>query len=374
MNTTIVLQKSWLPGNEEWHLRFPYHIEIISQLRTIKGAWWSAAAKCWIVPGGKQYEDYLAAVLSGYTLEWHRQPNESVQRKEAIQKHEAAIHFKTEDARNFYSFMLQRRYSLNTLKVYAQSVDYFLGKLAPKPSGEITPADAENFLRDEVVRKGLSVAYQRQLINAIKLFYGSFLRTDFNANLLVLPRKDRKLPKVISLQEVQSILRALTNQKHRTALLLLYACGLRRSELLNLTIPDIDSSRFLLRIRNSKGRKDRNVPLPEKLVESLRSYYKVYRPVHFLFEGQAGAGSQWSAKSLEQVLRLAVDKSGLQRHVNLHMLRHSYATHQLEAGVNLRYIQEILGHSSPLTTQIYTHVTQDAVRKISSPAEKLDVW
>jgi len=234
--------------------------------------------------------------------------------------------------------------------------------------------DTEQFLRDEVVRKGLSVSYQRQLINAIKLFYGSFLRTRFDVGLLVLPRKERKLPKVISLQEVQSILRALTNQKHRTALLLLYACGLRRSELLQLTIQDVDSSRSLLHVRQSKGRKDRSVPLPAKLIEAVRSYYKVYRPEHYLFEGQSGAGSQWSAKSLEQVLRQAVEKSGIQRRVNLHMLRHSYATHQLEAGVNLRYIQEILGHSSPLTTQIYTHVTQDAVRRISSPAEKLDIW
>jgi integrase/recombinase XerD len=374
MKTEIVLQRSWLSGAEEWHVRFRYDAEIISKLRTISGARWSAVAKCWLVPGGKSHEELLKSVLRNYTLVWYHEPPESEKRRSDLQQFESSIRFRTEAAREFHQWMIQRRYSINTMKVYAQSIDYFLSHHSHKKHQEITTADTELFLRNEVTRKGLSVSYQRQLINAIKLFYGSYLRTNFNVDLLVLPRKDKKLPKVLSSGEVQSILRSITNQKHRTALLLLYACGLRRSELLDLTISAIDSARGLLHVRMSKGRKDRSIPLPEKLIEVLRGYYKVYRPQHYLFEGQGGPGSQWSAKSLEQVLQRAVKKSGINRRVNLHMLRHSYATHQLESGVNLRYIQEILGHSSPLTTQIYTHVTQDAVRRIGSPAEKLDIW
>jgi len=145
MKTTITLQKSWLAGGEEWHIRFPYDSAIISQLRLIKGSRWSAAGRCWIVPGGKQYEEYLSAVLCGYTLNWHRTPDDSIHRKNAIKQHESALRFKTEEARDFHAWMLQRRYSLNTLKVYAQSVDYFLSSLKPKRCGEITPAIQNSF-------------------------------------------------------------------------------------------------------------------------------------------------------------------------------------------------------------------------------------
>lgn len=374
MKTEITIQRSRLSGVEEWQVRFKYDSEIVSRIKTISGARWSAVAKCWLIPGSKSHEALLKITLRAYRLVWYQDPPVSAKLEQDLKQHESGLRFRTEGARGFHQWMIQRRYSINTMKVYSQSIDYFLTSHPDKKQEEITTADAELFLRNEVARKGLSVSYQRQLINAIKLFYGSYLKTKFDVDLLVLPRKDKKLPKVISPGEVQLILRAITNQKHRTALLLLYACGLRRSELLNLTISAIDSARGLLHVRMSKGRKDRSIPLPEKLIEVLRSYYKVYRPQHYLFEGQAGPGSQWSAKSLEQALQHAVKKSGINRRVNLHMLRHSYATHQLESGVNLRYIQEILGHSSPLTTQIYTHVTQDAVRKIGSPAEKLDIW
>ena len=374
MSTKITIQKSWHSGHEELNLRFSYDQRVVEKLRTIKGAYWSAAARCWIVPGGKEYVVYLNDLLAEYTLDWHQPPSGREHQQNQLAAHERSIRFRTDAARNFHAWMLQRRYSLSTMKTYSQSIDYFLTLHQQKLPHEITPEEAEQFLRNEIVRKGLSVSYQRQLINALRLFYGSFLRTRFNVELLVLPRKPRTLPKVISQDDVQAIIRAIRNQKHRTALLLLYACGLRRSELLNLQIRDIDSSRCLLLVRQSKGRKDRYVPLPLKLLGVLREYYSVYRPQHYLFEGQSGGGTPWSAKSLEQVLRRAVEKAGIHRRVNLHMFRHSYATHQLEVGVNLRYIQEILGHASPLTTQIYTHVTQDSVRRISSPAERLNIW
>ena len=153
-------------------------------------------------------------------------------------------------------------------------------------------------------------------------------------------------------------------------LALIYACGLRRSELLKLTLSDVQSSRNILLIRQSKGKKDRIVPLGDKLIQQLREYYLYYRPKHWLFEGQL-KGEPYSAKSLQNVLKNSVSKSGIKKTVTLHWLRHSYATHLLEGGTDLRYIQELLGHSSSRTTEIYTHVSSNELKKIVSPFDTL---
>jgi integrase/recombinase XerD len=151
---------------------------------------------------------------------------------------------------------------------------------------------------------------------------------------------------------------------------LIYACGLRRSELLNLRINDIDSGRHLLIIRNAKGKKDRVVPISDKLIDLLRTYYKMYKPFTWLFEGQ-NKNEPYSEKSLQSVLKQALEKSKITKPVTLHWLRHSYATHLLESGTDLRYIQELLGHKSSRTTEIYTHVTEKSLQKIKSPFDDL---
>jgi integrase/recombinase XerD len=151
---------------------------------------------------------------------------------------------------------------------------------------------------------------------------------------------------------------------------LIYSCGLRRSELLNLKLTDIDSKRNLIIIRQAKGRKDRIAPLSLKVLELLRSYFEAYKPKFWLFEGQ-DKNSKYDERSLASVLRLAVEKSKIHKPVTLHWLRHSYATHLLENGTDLRYIQEILGHSSSKTTEIYTHVSNKSIQKIVSPFDTL---
>jgi len=150
----------------------------------------------------------------------------------------------------------------------------------------------------------------------------------------------------------------------------IYACGLRRSELLNLKPTDVDSKRMVLVIRNAKGRKDRIAPLSAKVLEMLRTYYKAYKPKRWLFEGQY-AGTPYSAKSLQSVLKQALVKANIHKPVTLHWLRHSYATHLLEGGTDLRYIQELLGHKSSKTTEIYTHVSTKQIQQIKSPFDSL---
>jgi integrase/recombinase XerD len=178
------------------------------------------------------------------------------------------------------------------------------------------------------------------------------------------------LPNVLSKQEVKAILGASLNIKHRAMLSLIYSCGLRRGELLNLKPTDIDSNRGLLIIRQAKGKKDRIAPLSAKTVEMLRDYYRTAKPKKWLFEGQV-PGQQYDDRSIQLVLKNSLIKAGIKKPVTLHWLRHSYATHLLEAGTDLRYIQEILGHKSSSTTQIYTHVSTRSIQNIVSPFDDL---
>jgi len=160
------------------------------------------------------------------------------------------------------------------------------------------------------------------------------------------------------------------SEKHRVMLSLIYACGLRRSELLELVPGDLDKDRMLLIIRQSKGFKDRVVPLSEKVIQMIDLYYAHYKPERYLFEGQY-PGSRYSASSLDKVFKTAYGRTGLKKEVSLHGLRHSYATHLLESGTDLRYIQELLGHKSSRTTEIYTHITTQSIQKIRSPFDDL---
>jgi len=184
------------------------------------------------------------------------------------------------------------------------------------------------------------------------------------------PKREKTLPNVLSKEEVKQLLEAHSNLKHKTMLSLIYSCGLRCGELLALKPVHIDSKRNIVLLKNSKGKKDRIVPLSGKILEMLRDYYKLYKPTTYLFEGQT-AGTPYDDRSLQQVLKQAMQKVGITKPVTLHWLRHSYATHLLESGTDLRYIQELLGHNSSKTTEIYTHVSTKSIQQIKSPFDDL---
>jgi integrase/recombinase XerD len=202
------------------------------------------------------------------------------------------------------------------------------------------------------------------------LFFGKVEKRNISIDQIQRPRSESKLPNILSKQEVKMILESLQNIKHKTMLSMIYACGLRRGELLKLKPQDILSERMLLHIKQAKGKKDRIVPLSEKLLEMLRAYYKSYKPSVWLFEGQK-AGEAYSERSLELVFKNALKQSGSIKPATLHWLRHSYATHLLESGTDLRFIQELLGHKSSKTTEIYTHVSTQSIQKIKSPFDDL---
>jgi site-specific recombinase XerD len=176
------------------------------------------------------------------------------------------------------------------------------------------------------------------------------------------PRKEKQLPEVLAKEEIIKIINSTNNIKHRCIVGLLYSSGLRRSELLNLTITDIDSKRMVVKINNAKGNKDRISILSPSILKDLRHYYKAYQPKKYLFEGQKG--NKYSVTSVLNIISAATKKAGILKRVTPHMLRHSFATHLLENGTDLRHIQLLLGHSSTKTTEIYTHVANRSFMEI----------
>ena len=236
---------------------------------------------------------------------------------------------------------------------------------------EITNEDIIIFNNDFILKNKLSASYQSQVVNAIKLFFKTIQNASLNIDLVHRPKKYNPLPKVLAEEEVANIINALDNIKHKCMLSLIYSAGLRRSELLNMQIDNVDSQRMQLLIKQAKGGKDRIVPLSETVLQLLRQYYVAYKPKKYVFEGQNGL--QYNERSLSLVLKKGCELAGIKKSVNLHMLRHSYATHLLESGTDLRYIQTLLGHKSSKTTEIYTHVSQRSINKIVSPLDKLNI-
>ena len=276
----------------------------------------------------------------------------------------------TQQLEAFKSYLNYRRYSKNTIKTYSDALQSFFKFHATENIEQLTIEHLIKFNNEHILKNSYSASYQNQVINAIKLFYRNRFNRKMEVDFIERPRREKRLPNVLSKSEVKTILDSPINLKHRAMLSLIYACGLRRSELLNLTLKDVLSDRHLLFIRQSKGKKDRMLPISDKLISMLREYYRAYKPKIWLFEGQ-NPGEQYSERSIQLVLNQTLVKAKINKPVTLHWLRHSYATHLLETGTDLRYIKELLGHSSSKTTEIYTHVSTHSIQKIKSPFDDL---
>ena len=226
--------------------------------------------------------------------------------------------------------------------------------------------DIRNYLAF-LIKTNRSDSYINQAINSIKFYYEIVLGLPNRFYNLERPRKSKKLPVVLSKEEVLSIISSTKNLKHKCIISLLYSAGLRRSELLNLKLTDIESNRMLIRVRDAKGNKDRYTILSKNILIDLRAYYKNYRPTNYLFEGQEKA--QYSPNSVGNVVSNTAKRAGIKIPVTAHTLRHSFATHLLEAGTDIRYIQLLLGHNSTKTTEIYTHVAKSSFSAIKNPLD-----
>jgi site-specific recombinase XerD len=267
-----------------------------------------------------------------------------------------------------------KEYSPNTIRTYHAMFIRFLNHFKRYSFEQINDMDVAQINAYHALLKAsnkYSVSYINQSVNAVRFYYVEVLRKLVQMEGVDRPQRGFVLPKVLSEAEVEAIFDKVRNIKHRAMLMMMYAGGLRISEVLQLKIKDIQGERKMIYIQGGKGNKDRYTVLSDKLLILLREYYKAYRPKEYLFEGQYGGA--YSAESIRSVLKRAIEESNLNKRVTPHMLRHSFATHLLERGTDLRYIQEMLGHESTKTTEIYTHVSKKQISKIISPADFLNI-
>jgi integrase/recombinase XerD len=378
-----------LRGNERNRevivIRFYYNPEIVEHLRAMGIARYNPGGKHWYADAKDfDYKAFTEAMRPVALVNYRElipmpkplqtrtsEPETETGQPPARTERKTLSDENVSHVKQFRIWMEHKRYSASTIKTYVDAISGFLSFIQPKPASEAGNEDMVRYVHEYIIANHYSFSMQNQAVNAMKLFYKEIIRARIDIERLERPRREHKLPNVLSKEEVKAILEALANPKHKAMLSLIYACGLRRSELLNLKPTDVDSKRGLLIIRQGKGRKDRVAPLPERITEMLREYYKGYRPKIWLFEGQKG-GEKYSAESLAKVLKNALSLAGNRKPVTLHWLRHSYATHLLESGTDLRYIQELLGHKSSKTTEIYTHVSSKQLQKIRSPFDDLD--
>lgn len=321
--------------------------ELNERIKKLAGVKWSKTKKAWHVPD-------TAENRTKFKIE-----AEIVFSEISLQKIE-----------QYKKWLKSKRYSANTIKSYSEALISFLKYYNDKPIETISNDDVINFNNDYILKKKLSASYQNQIVNAIKLFFKEIQGSTINAALIHRPKRAKLLPNVLSKEEVKDIIEATKNIKHKTMLSLIYACGLRSGEVLNLLPTNIDSKRGVIIIKQAKGNKDRIAPLGDKIIKILRTYFVTFKPEKYLFEGQE-KGTKYDARSLQQVLKQSLARTTIKKPVTLHWLRHSYATHLLENGTDLRYIQEILGHNSSKTTEIYTHVSTKSIQKIKSPFDNL---
>jgi integrase/recombinase XerD len=261
-----------------------------------------------------------------------------------------------------------RNYSLKTIKSYKSCIRTFIKQIAPRHPRDLTDDD----IRDAFM--GLLDSYQRspaglnQMINALRFLYVELYHRTMRLGTFERPRAAKKLPVILSEQEVVRLLTGIKNVKHRTIMMLIYSAGLRIGEAVRMKVSDIDGDRMVIHVHAGKGKKDRYTLLSEEMLRQLDAYYGHYHPTGYLFSGAEGR-PYISERSVESVFARALRGAGIQKPATVHTLRHSFATHLLEHGTDLRFIQELLGHSSSKTTEIYTHVSTQRIGKIANPLD-----
>jgi site-specific recombinase XerD len=349
-------------------LRFPFAKEHIAKIKTIPYYYWHKEEKYWSF----SYTQNILSEIESYFSKFNYQiETKNINTKGADKKEKKNYGNDRKMPAEYLEKLKLKRYSENTIRTYTVSFTDFINYYSQKDLLEISDEDIKNYLLYLVEKRKVSASYQNQAINAIKFYYEKVCgRKRLPYITIDRPFKEKILPAVLSEEEVMRIINSVTNIKHKAILLTIYSAGLRISEVINLKVADIDSSRHAIIIKGAKGKKDRNSVLSDKLLLFLRKYFKLYKPKMWLFEGQSG--EQYSDSSIQSIFRDACYKAKIQKKATVHTLRHSFATHLLERGTDLRYIQELLGHSSSKTTEIYTHITHKGMEQVKSPLDNLE--
>jgi site-specific recombinase XerD len=347
-------------------LIFPYNDQIITLLREMHIFKWSKTLKGWYCNYSNKNVALIKKDLAPFVKlsvdkeSFDDKPVKYLKNRNLSPQNKTMI-------RGYVSYLKGKRYSESTIQTYFSFLADFINYIQPKEISKLTKRDVELFLENYFVPRKYSISSQRQFISAIKLFVK--FRPDCLIDNLELerPKKSKILPTILSQQEIIELLQSTLNLKHRAILGLLYSSGLRIGELINLELKDFDIDRKQLHIKIAKGRKDRYVPIADSYIPLLINYQNSYKPKRFFVEGKPF--TQYTANSVRAFLKRSCKLAAIKKSVTPHTLRHSYATHLLENGIDLRIIQELLGHSRPETTMIYTHVSKKSLLTVRSPLD-----
>ena len=343
MRATIYLPK---PNAKRIKFYIPYEaLEWRSKVKSMNTSFYHKAQRMWsIVNDSKLLEDLKHILKDSFDI---------CNQLKGVKLHENKP-LSPENEYKLYQLeqkIVLKGYSNHTRQCYKQVFIKFMVYHEDVDIDTLGKKDIEHYMYELITKSKISPSKQNIIINALKFYYEQILSRDRAQYDIQRPKKAKSLPNVLSGAEISKLISSVSNLKHQTILKTMYGCGLRIGEVVNLRIEDIHSDKASIFIKDAKGKKDRVTLLPESLLPSLRAYYKKYRPSYWLFEG--ADGGKYSKSSINKVFRRAALRSGINPWATPHTLRHSFATHLMQTGVNLRYVQVLLGHASPKTTEIY---------------------
>ncbi len=360
---TIIFQPVYHRGEPCILVRFPHFKPWDDKMRQLPGVRWSRTLKGWTIP------DTTENRRKCRLPEAQKLPIRPVVSAGRV---EASVHNGNDaEMEKYLRQLVLRGYSGSTIRTYRSEFSRFLQVLGHTPVQNLQPDQLQRYVL-YCIRCGLSENAVHSRINALKFYYEKVLHKDKMFFDIPRPKKPLLLPKLLHEGELRKLFNALTNKKHKAMLFTAYSAGLRVSEIVNLKMADIDSRRMQIFIRRAKGKKDRYVCLSPVLLDILRSYIQQYRPrpAIYLFESEQ-TGSAYPVRTVQQIFSNAKDKAGITKEVGIHSLRHSFATHLLDKGVDIRYIKDLLGHFNIKTTERYLHVSRQKLVNIVSPLDDL---
>jgi site-specific recombinase XerD len=353
-NNTIKYELANHKGKEVIFIRFEYDAALVVRVKKLVGVQWSQSQKSWYVMDSAIYREKFGL------------PPKSLIGKEVLSN----IHPVNQVSLQSYIDTLQlKAYSPNTINTYRNEFAQLLYILKGTKVDDLDGEKLRGYFLYCINTLKLSENTLHSRINAIKFYFEQVLKREKMFFEIPRPKKPSILPKVINATDIKKLFKVTENLKHNTMLKLCYGMGLRVSEIINLKVTDIDSKNMQVFVARAKGKKDRYANLPETILEQLREYYTAYKPKKYLFEGQYG--DQYSIRSAQQVFKTAIKKAKINKEVSIHGLRHSFATHLLENGTDIKFIQELLGHNDIKTTLRYTHVSEKSLKKIKSPLDNM---
>lgn len=340
-------------GRKVLALQFTYDKKLQDAVRKLGGSRWSNTLKRWTVPDNIGYREFFG--LERAVTEFGSMAGLQDCNRKAMKR--------------FLEELALKAYSDNTVRTYKHEFYQLLKVLGKQDVNELSADRLRDYFLYCIRDLKLTENTMHSRINTAKFYFEQVLKQEKFMFEIPRPKKPETLPKVIAIEDIRKLFDFTVNLKHNTMLKLSYGMGLRVSEIVNLKLVDIDSKTMQVFIERGKGKKDRYVNLPHSILEQLRHYYQVYKPVDYLFEGQYGA--KYSIRSAQKVFQVAMERANIKHVGGIHLLRHSFATHLLEAGTDIRFIQELLGHSNIKTTLRYTHVGRQNINQIKSPLDRL---